>query len=84
MCIAISGLGKNHCSRPSKNWCRHNRAIYQAADCDGDGYIDQYCRFKGSKGPMGVILSKENCQQFEFELKLGSSPITCASLLGKQ
>ena len=82
-CITISGLGRDHCTRPSKNWCTHNRAIYQAADCDGDGYIDQYCHIQGDTNKVGVILSKENCQQFVFELKLGSSPVTCASLSGK-
>ena len=76
---SVSALGKHHCSKPDTRWCGIATAIYQATDCDGDGYIDQYCRF--SDGVVYARLSKENCKM--FELKLGSSPVTCASLLGK-
>ena len=72
------------CSRPSSTWCRHNRASYQGTtDCDGDGYIDQFCTFRGANGPIAAVLSLSGCAQVQYEMP-ASSGVSCASLKGKQ
>ena len=74
-------LTSQQCTKPS--WCMYSggrqQVTYVSTDCDGDGFVDQYCRFPN--GQVYAVLSKQNCKQFAFQP--GSSPPTCASLKGK-
>jgi len=75
------GTGSD-CSRPNSNWCRHNRASYQGStDCDGDGYVDQFCTFRGANGIKGALLSLNNCTETQYEMP-DSSGVSCASVKG--
>ena len=81
----FSGQGTgSDCSRPNARWCKHNRASYEGTtDCDGDGYVDQFCTFRGASGPKAAMLSLNGCTQIQYEMP-ASSGVSCASIKGKQ
>merc|ERR1712226_164989 len=80
-CVRAEGSGTD-CSRPSSNWCRHNRASYEGStDCDGDGFVDQFCTFRGASGIKIALLSLNDCTQTQYEMP-ASSRATCESVKG--